>query len=90
MLTVTETAASMIRTLTRRAELPQDAGLRFSRDPRRHSLAMTLAPAPEQQDAVVVQRGVRVFVAPDAAERLFNQTLDADRSGQNQRFFLNS
>lgn len=77
MLTVTDEAATLIRRLLARSALPDTAGLRLATDPQRHCLAMSLVPRPGNRDVVVAAGGTWLSVAPDAALRLSQRTLQA-------------
>jgi Fe-S cluster assembly iron-binding protein IscA len=78
MLTITEDAARLLRTLTEDAALPEGAGVRIVVDPTHHSLSMGFALEPEPHDIVVATRGARVFLPPSVAQRLRRRTLQAD------------
>jgi Fe-S cluster assembly iron-binding protein IscA len=88
MLTITEDAATLVRTLTNDAELSEQAGLRIVVDPVNHSLSMRLAGTPGPTDAVVDGHGARVFLSPSAAHRLDERTLGAEITEQRALFFL--
>lgn len=85
MLRVTTNAAQMIQTLT--ADQPT-AGLRIAQQQEHPGLTMEVAPGPRDQDAVVRQHGVQLFLDPIAARRLRRQTLDARRDPTGRAFFL--
>jgi Fe-S cluster assembly iron-binding protein IscA len=88
MLTITETAATLVRTLTRDANLSQQAGLRIVVDRVNDSLSMALAGTPGSSDAVVDCLGARVFLSPSASHRLSQRTLRAEISPDRSLFFL--
>lgn len=77
MITMTREAATLITTLVGDSELPASAGLRVDTDPRRGSLAMSLRPRPRRNDVVVDHEGALLFVAPALADKLADQTLQA-------------
>jgi iron-sulfur cluster assembly protein len=88
MLTISEDAARLVRTLTHDADLPAEAGVRIVVDPTHHSLSMGLAPKPEPRDVVVAIHGARVFLTPLAANRLRRRTLKAEITTTRALFFL--
>jgi iron-sulfur cluster assembly protein len=88
MLTITEEAATLIRTLRQDAELREQAGLRMVVDPTNLSLSMDLAETPAAGDTVVDRFGARVFLSPSAAHRLGEGTLQAEIAEERSRFFL--
>lgn len=86
LLRLTRRAAAMIDDLVRRADLPA-GGLRIAQETG-PGLTMQLAPAPREEDDVLVHAGVALFLDPVAAVRLQGEVLDA-RSGENgSAFFL--
>ena len=78
MLTLTDNATNVIRTLGESPELPDGAGLRIAATAD-GSQGLTLAAAtqPRDGDQVVEQDGARVFLEPDAAQVLDDKVLDA-------------
>ena len=86
MLTLTTQAATAIRRIIDKADVPADGGLRIADDPTGQSLALSLAPVPAEEDEVLDQSGVRVFLDAKAASVLSDKTLDcsADASGKVQ------
>jgi Fe-S cluster assembly iron-binding protein IscA len=90
MLTVTEDATTLIRTLTRNADLSARSGLRIVVDPVHDSLSMSLASAPSTTDAVVGTGEARVFLSARASHRLDQRTLRAEISASRSLFFLGS
>jgi Fe-S cluster assembly iron-binding protein IscA len=77
MLTLTETASTLIRNLADQSVDAEDPGLRISADAEVTTLTADLAPAPEPTDAVIVSDGARVFLEENAAEALADKVLDA-------------
>jgi Fe-S cluster assembly iron-binding protein IscA len=90
MLTITEEAATLIRSLARHSSIPAAGGLRIVVNPATHSLSMGLAAEPERADAVIRRDGALLFVSARAAARLSNQTLCADIAATRPTFFLTS
>jgi Fe-S cluster assembly iron-binding protein IscA len=87
VLTLTQDAADMIADLTHRADLPE-GGLRIAHRGEQLGLTMEVAPAPDQEDIVLLQHDVAVFLDPEAADRLAGDTLDARRTATGSAFFL--
>jgi Fe-S cluster assembly iron-binding protein IscA len=77
-LTITEVAAQAIGSLLYAVHPPREqAGLRIAppREPS-HFCDVVLVNGPAAGDQVVKERGVRVFVAPEIAERVEGKALD--------------
>ena len=78
MLTLTENASTIVKTITDQTTESKDAGLRFSQEGADASaLAITTADAPEPGDQVVEDAGARVFLEQNAAGVLDDKVLDA-------------
>ena len=77
MLTLTENAASAVKTLT--SQIPTEAGgLRIREaDQAEAGFELALAPSPEPDDAVIETDGARVFVEQAATVPLNDRVLDA-------------
>lgn len=77
MLTLTENAATAVKTLT--SQIPTTTGgIRISDSGSPDTgFALALAEAPQADDAVVETDGARVFVDPAAALALDDRVLDA-------------
>lgn len=86
MLRVTRRAADLISDLVQRAELP-DGGLRIAQQGG-PGLTMQLAPAPREEDDVLVGSGAVLFLDQVAATRLRGQVLDARTGDNGSAFFL--
>jgi|Tabmets5t2r1_1033131.scaffolds.fasta_scaffold48539_2 iron-sulfur cluster assembly protein len=91
MLTITQDAADAIARALEQE--PADAGFRIAEGD--HStngsgpaLEMALAQAPEADDEVIDDGGVRLFVEPQAAETLDGKVLDAEIAEGEVRFAL--
>lgn len=82
MLTLTENASTIVKTLTEQA--PQDeAGLRISSsNPEHTAFAAAVTPAPEPADQVVETGGARLFLEEEAAAVLDDKVLDAQVDDQ--------
>lgn len=87
MLSVTQNAAEMIDQLTVSADLPE-GGLRIASDGPEPGLHMSVAPRPAADDVIVLKGHAAVFLDPVAADRLFDDTLDARRTEAGAAFFL--
>lgn len=78
MLTLTQDASTIVKTIADQASGTPDGGLRISAaDSDNMDFALALTPAPEPQDQVVEQAGARVFLEEHAAATLADKVLDA-------------
>jgi Fe-S cluster assembly iron-binding protein IscA len=78
MLTLTEKATDVVKTITEQTTEGDTAGLRISQqatDP--NSLGLTPVETPQPGDQVVEADGARVYLDPTAAIALSNEVLDA-------------
>jgi Fe-S cluster assembly iron-binding protein IscA len=89
VLTLTDNAVSVIRTLTAQPEVPEGAGLRIAADTAGNSggLTLSLATSPAEGDKVVDNEGARLFLEPTAADVLDDKALDADVDDQGKVSF---
>jgi iron-sulfur cluster assembly protein len=91
MLMITEDAAEVIaQALT---EEPENTGFRIAETSQAMNgsgpaLQMELSPAPEADDEVIEERGVRLFVEPRAARTIDGKVLDAEVEEGEVRFAL--
>jgi iron-sulfur cluster assembly protein len=78
MLTLTENASTIVRTITTQSTGSEEAGLRIS-SPAVESadLAVAVADSPEPLDEIVEVAGARVFLEENAAASLGDKILDA-------------
>ena len=85
MLTLTENANNVVKTIVEQSGAGDEAGLRISQDaPDNPALQVMPAEAPEPGDQVVEEAaGARVFLEETAATTLGDKVLDAqvDQSG---------
>ena len=88
MLTLSDEAAGLIRTLTRDSEAAAGTGLRITLDGRYNSLSMALASEAGPHDAVVLNQDTQVFLSPEATQRLIGRTLTASGSPERSSFFV--
>jgi iron-sulfur cluster assembly protein len=86
VLTLTDHAQDAVRALTPQA--PESAGLRIA--PANQGFELSLVTEPMPGDALIDDGGVRVFVEPQTAQLLDEQTLDAQLEGGEVNFFLAS
>lgn len=79
MLTLTENASTIVKTLVEQNLPTQDAGLRFSQlDGQESALTVETAEQALPGDQVIEQAGAKVFLDETAAVALGDQILDAD------------
>lgn len=62
MLTITENAQTLVRTLTEQAQITDNGGVRLAPSQEPGQLEVSLAPEPAPGDQVVDHSGARVFV----------------------------
>ncbi|WBQ02419.1 Fe-S cluster assembly protein HesB [Kribbella sp. CA-293567] len=78
MLTLTENATLVIKSITGVEGAPEGAGVRISQDsPNDPALAVTTTESPLQGDQVLEESGARVFLEQNAAATLDDKILDA-------------
>ena len=92
MLTLTPTAAEVVRTLVEQSPAPDSGGLRIaaSADDAGDSVELELAlvEEPEALDETVEQEGATVYLDPEAAELLDDKLLDAQVAEDHVTFML--
>lgn len=98
-LVLTDNASNVIRSLSDRTEVAEEAGLRIA-GPESTSvgaeggtvndLAVALVMTPRHEDQVVEQAGARVFLDPTAADLLDDKVLDATVDDDGKVRFLMS
>ncbi|MPZ59733.1 MAG: Fe-S cluster assembly protein HesB [Propionibacteriales bacterium] len=84
MLTLTENASTIIKTITGSGEESETSGLRISSETSDSpDLSVAAAGGPEPSDQVIEEGGARVFLEENAAVTLDDKVLDAqvDSSG---------
>jgi Fe-S cluster assembly iron-binding protein IscA len=87
VLTLTENAQTAVETLTTRAGLPDEGGLRIAeQDSGGFELALVAEPAPG--DDVVAQGAARVYVDQRTSQSLADQQLDVEPAGEGTAFTL--
>ena len=77
MLTLTENASTIVKTITQRPQAPDSAGLRISSDEATQTFEVTATPDMAPGDRVVEQDGATVYLDARAAELLEDKVLDA-------------
>lgn len=79
MLTLTENASTIVKTITVQTTGTEEGGLRIT-SPAAESadLSVAVAGSPEPDDAVVEVAGARVFLEENAAAVLADKILDAE------------
>ncbi|GAA0501696.1 Fe-S cluster assembly protein HesB [Microbacterium aurantiacum] len=78
MLTMTDTAAEAVKTIVSRVPEAGDGGVRIRDTGAQNGFELSVAPAPEPQDTVVVTDGARVFLDEAANTALDDRVLDAE------------
>ncbi len=78
MLTLTETATTVVKTIVEQDPNKEASGLRINGEPGAPNLTVAVVAAPEAGDAVVEAEGARVFLEENAAIALSEKTLDAE------------
>jgi Fe-S cluster assembly iron-binding protein IscA len=87
VLALTDSARSVIRDLATRPDVPEGGGLRIApSDAGELELSLVSGPAPG--DEVIDAEGGRLFLEPQTAEALTDQTLDAQVSDDGAGFYL--
>ena len=69
MLTMTDTAAEAVKTIVARVPQAADGGLRIRDAGAETGFELSVAPAPEPDDTVVVTEGARVFLDREVLPR---------------------
>jgi len=93
VLTLTPTAAEVVRTLVDQSESPESGGLRIAAGESaiegvELELELSLVGEPEATDATVEQEGATVYLDPGAAELLDDKLLDAQVADDHVTFVL--
>jgi Fe-S cluster assembly iron-binding protein IscA len=91
VLTLTPTAAEVVRTLVEQSPDPESGGLRIAasdEDGEGVELELSLVGEPEALDETVEQEGATVYLDPGAAELLDDKLLDAQVAEDHVTFVL--
>ncbi|GHD79382.1 Fe-S cluster assembly iron-binding protein IscA [Salinibacterium amurskyense] len=78
MLTLTETATTVVKTIVEQDPNADASGLRINGEPGAPNLTVAVVAAPEAGDSVVEADGARVFLEENASVALSDKTLDAN------------
>ncbi len=92
MLTISSRAMAVIRRVTDHQLLDRRSGVRIARaSSRSKTLEVHAVNEPAPGDAVVERDGARLYIGPEAAERVDGAELDArDEGGDKVQFVLRS
>jgi Fe-S cluster assembly iron-binding protein IscA len=92
VFTVSDDATIAIRDLVSRPGVPPGAGLRIVEDDGESPLHIRMSPTPQPSDTVFkAAEDARLFIAPSAARRLENGTIDAYKNDSGRvQFVLDS
>jgi Fe-S cluster assembly iron-binding protein IscA len=88
VLTLTDSAVQVIRTVTSQPELPEETGIRIVAQDTTGSLSLSVADGPQTGDQVVEEQGARVYLESGAATALDDKTLDAQVDDKGDVAFL--
>jgi Fe-S cluster assembly iron-binding protein IscA len=91
VLTLTPTAAEVVRTLVEESPAPDSGGLRIAAGemtPEGVPLELALVVEPEEADRTVEQEGATVYLEPTAAQLLDDKLLDAQVAEDSVTFVL--
>ncbi len=78
MLTLTENASTVVKTIVEQSEAEEQAGLRISQDSADSpELQVVATGAPQPGDQVLEEAGARIFLEETAAVTLDDKVLDA-------------
>ena len=91
MLTLTDTAAEVVKALTSDPQAPEGSGLRIESSVPQPAdagaLQLSTATGPGENDQVIEATGARVYLEPQAAAYLDDKVLDAQIDQQGQPHF---
>ncbi|MGH2819440.1 MAG: hypothetical protein ACRDJ5_02165 [Actinomycetota bacterium] len=91
MLTISQQAATAIEGLTSHPQAPEGAGLRISpqiSEGEPVALELSVVENPIEDDQVVEEQGVQVFVDQQLVPALDDKVLDASTEGGNLQFMI--
>jgi len=78
MLTLTETATTVVKSIVERDPQVTDGALRIQPGDSERDFAVAVVGQGEPGDSLVESNGARIFLEPTAAEALGDKTLDAE------------
>jgi iron-sulfur cluster assembly protein len=78
MLTLTETATTVVKTIVDQDPNTEASGLRINGEPGAPHLSVAVVAEPHDGDSIVEADGARVFLEENAAIALSDKTLDAE------------
>lgn len=87
MLTLTDNARTAVETLTQRAGLPDEGGLRIA-EQESGGFELALVAGPDPGDDVVTEGSARVYVDPATSRTLADQRLDVEAVDTGAAFTL--
>jgi iron-sulfur cluster assembly protein len=82
MLTISESAAEVIKLVLVGGDSPEGSGLRIA--PAGEGLQASITEQPKEGDEVIEESGVRVFLEPQVAELLGDKVLDTERDADGE------
>ncbi|MGP4017107.1 HesB/YadR/YfhF-family protein [Saccharopolyspora sp. 5N708] len=82
MLTISESAAEVIKLVLVGGDSPEGSGLRIA--PAGEGLQASIVEQPQDGDEVIEESGVRVFLEPQVATSLGDKVLDAERDSNGE------
>jgi len=88
MLTLTDSATTLIEGLLQHSDLLAGAGWRIAQRADHAALEMALAPQAGPGDVVLREGAAAVFLGPVAAQRLTCRTLDARTNETGSAFYM--
>jgi iron-sulfur cluster assembly protein len=88
LLSLTEGAVQVIRTVTSQPQLPEETGIRIVAQDTAGSLSLSVTEGPQEGDQVVEEGGARVFLETGAAMALDDKMLDAEIDDKGDVAFL--
>ena len=78
MLTLTETASTVVKSIIDRDQNSTDGALRIASGRNDRDFAIAVVSTPEPGDQLVEQHGAKVYLEPSASVALDDKTLDAE------------
>ncbi len=88
MLTITNQALAVVRTITAHPQLDESSGLRIAQQRDTGLLGVGAVERPQPGDIVIERSGGRVYVGQNAVRRLRGRTLDVRKDSHGRAEFL--